>query len=392
MKFQFSERLENLPPYVFSEINRIKAEAEKRGVHLMSLGIGDPDLPTPIPIVERIREAATCPSNHAYSPYEGTLELRVAIRNWFKKRFSVNLNPESDVMALIGSKEGIAHLPWAICDPGDRVLFPSPGYPIFMNSILMAGGIPVPVPLRSENGFLPDLKELETLIQKHRPRLLFLNFPSNPTTATCSKHLLTQIVSIVKQYGVYLAYDNAYSEIYFGDENRPPSILEISEARDCAIEFHSLSKSFNMTGWRLGYAVGNSKILSALLRVKTNVDSGPLLSVQQGGIFALEHSDELIPQVIQPYIERRKLLVKELERLHIEFFSPRATFFVWAKVPGGRSSMAFCKTLIESQGLIVTPGIGFGSEGESFFRLALTVSSEKISEAMKRLEAHLGTL
>ncbi len=383
--FRQANRLEALPPYIFSEINAIKADAQKRGIDLLSLGIGDPDRPTPPEIVAKIREAALNPPNHVYSPYEGTLAFREAVTRWFLNRFGVSLDPAREVVALIGSKEGIAHFPVAFLNPGDVGLFPSPGYPIFSTSISLAGATPVAIPLRAENGFVPDPDEVRSLIKQFKPRSLLLNFPSNPTSAVCSREVLTEIVRMATEHQVILIHDLAYSEIYFDANRRPPSLMEIPGAKEVAIEFHSLSKTFNMTGWRIAFAVGNPQLVAGLLRAKTNIDSGPLLAVQEASIYALDNSDRFCEPIRKVYAERRQCLLEGLGNLGIEYFEPLATFFVWARVPKGGSSMQFTKDLIEKVGLVVTPGIGFGEEGEGFFRLALTVDTPLISEALSRL-------
>ncbi len=387
--FPQAKRLQELPPYIFSEINAIKADAQKRGVNLLSLAIGDPDQPTPADIVDQLQKASADPQNHVYSPYEGTLSFKKQVAQWFKTRFGVELNPESEVLALIGSKEGIAHFPMAFVDPGDRCLYPSPGYPIFSTAIQLAGGIPVPVPHRWETQFQPDLKELETLILVHQPKYMLLNFPCNPTSAVCSREVLTEIVKLAQKYRLILVSDNAYSEMYYDAEDKPMSLLEIPGAKDVAIEFHSFSKTFNMTGWRIAFAVGNASLIAGLLRVKTNIDSGPLLAVQKASEFALAHSEELSEPIRELYRKRREIVLNGLRRIGIEFFEPRATFFVWAKVPGKESSMDFVKRLISEHGLVLTPGIGFGKEGEGFFRMALTVPNEQLEEAISRLEKAL---
>ncbi len=389
MEIRKSRRLEELPPYIFSEINLIKAAAQKRGIKLLSLGIGDPDKPTPAAIVKKLQEATAKPANHVYSPYNGTLEFRSAVSRWFQKRFQVALDPETEVMALIGSKEAIAHFPIAFCDPGDRVLFPSPGYPVFQTSIALGGGIPVPMPMTSATNFLPDLNELESLMAKHKPKYAIFNFPCNPTSVVAPREMLVEIVALARKYGVIIVSDNAYSEMYYDEANRPPSLLEIPGARECTIEFHSFSKTYNMTGWRLGFAVGNAQLVDGLLRAKTNIDSGPLLSVQEAAIFALENYDALVPPIREVYAERRKILTAGLKELGIEHVPLNASFFLWAKVPGGRKSMEFTRELIDNQGLVVTPGIGFGEHGENFFRLAMTVDTPEIHIALEKLETYL---
>lgn len=387
--FSQAKRLQELPPYIFSEINVIKAEAQKRGVQLLSMAIGDPDQPTPESIIKELQRASQDPANHAYSPYEGTESFKAQVALWFQKRFGVQVNPATEVLALIGSKEGIAHFPMAFVNPGDKCLYPSPGYPIFSTAIQLAGGIPVPLPHRWENQFQPDLEELETLLLVHQPKYVLLNFPCNPTSAVCSREVMTEIVRLAIKHKTILVSDNAYSEMYFEDKDKPISLLEIPGAKDVAIEFHSFSKTFNMTGWRIAFAVGNPSLIAGLLRVKTNIDSGPLLAVQKAAEFALAHADELCQPIRSLYLQRRELVLKEFQRMGIEYFHPRATFFVWAKVPGQESSMDFTKRLIANQGLVVTPGIGFGEHGEGFFRLALTVPNAAIQDAMLRLEKSL---
>lgn len=386
--FPQSQKLQQLPPYIFSEINAIKAEALKQGKTLLSLGIGDPDKPTPPEIIAQIQECATVGKNHMYSPYEGSSEFRHAVAKWFQKRFGVSLNADKEVIALIGSKEAIAHFPVGFLNPGERALYPSPGYPVFSTSISLNGGIPVPLPLRAENGFLPDPDELTELIKKNQPRYMILNFPSNPTSAFCTRERLEALVAIAQKHGVIILSDNAYSEIYFDPANKPMSILEIPGAKDIAIELHSFSKSYNMTGWRIAFAVGNESLVAGLLRAKTNIDSGPLLSVQGACPFILENSERFSEPIRQLYKERCRVLCEGLDSIGIEYLKPAGTMFVWAKVPGGQKSMELCKDLIQKQGLVVTPGVGFGAEGEGFFRMALTVDTPEIERFVDQLRAY----
>ncbi len=387
--FAQADRLLQLPPYIFSELNAMKLDAQSRGISLMSLAIGDPDKSTPEGIVKLIQEAAMRPENHAYSPYEGTLAFRKAISCWFMGRFGVALDPTKEIIALIGSKEGIAHFPVAFCNPGDKCLYPSPGYPVFETSIRLGGGQAIPVPLSFENGFLPDTNVVEALFKEHRPRYMILNFPSNPTSAVISKAQLTDIVGLARKYGVILLSDNAYSEIYYDASNKPVSILEIEGAKDVAIELHSFSKTYNMTGWRLGFAVGNQDLVGGLLRAKTNIDSGPLLAVQDACTKVLANSESFVEPIRETYRERREKMLAGLKGLGIETFEPKATFFIWARVPGGGKSMDFTKKLIEKAGVVVTPGIGFGAHGEGFFRVAMTVEGPQIDEAFNRMERAL---
>lgn len=389
MSIQVSDRVANLPTYIFSKINDIKKKAQTNGMDLLSLAIGDPDLPTPEAIVTKMQEAVTKPENHQYSPYNGTDALRTSFANWFEKRFGPKLDPNTEVLALIGSKEGLAHFPVAFCNPGDVCLYPSPGFPMYRSAILMADGRPEAVSLRYENDFLPDLNELEAQFKSLSPKFMYLNYPHNPTSAICPKNILEDIVTLAKKYNVILAYDNAYSEVYYNESKRPVSILEIEGAKDIAIEFHSMSKAYNMTGWRLAYAVGNKTLLNGLLKVKTNVDSGPLPSVQETSIYALENYEKFNTEIRNVYKERLAVLSKGLTDLNIEHIVPEATFFLWAKVPNKMSSMEFVTALIEQTGLVLTPGSGFGPEGEGFFRMAMTVDVDKMKNALERLRAFL---
>lgn len=384
-----SNRLEAMPPYVFSEINKLKNQALNRGMSLLSLAIGDPDRPTPAPIIEKLQQSVARASNHVYSPYEGTIAFRTAVANWFAQRFGVAVDPAHEVVALIGSKEGIAHLPLAFCNPGDAAIYPSPGYPVFQTSLILAGAQAIPLAMRPEHHFRPDPAEVRQLFEKHRPKMMILCFPSNPTSAQCDRATLKQIVDLAREFDVLLAYDNAYSEIYREGAEKPCSILEIEGAKDVAIEFHSFSKTFNMTGWRIGFAVGAAGLVSKLLAVKTFIDSGPLLAVQETAAFALSRADEFATPIRRVYDERLARLLPGLSRLGIEYITPDATFFVWARVPGNEPSMQFTKRLIENEGLVVTPGVGFGNEGEGFFRLALTVDVPKIDQFLERLARQL---
>ncbi|MBY0371506.1 aminotransferase class I/II-fold pyridoxal phosphate-dependent enzyme [bacterium] len=386
MNIQQARRLRELPPYIFSELNAIKADASKRGIQLTSLAIGDPDKPTPPEILKFIQEASLKPENHAYSPYEGTPAFRQSVATWMQSRFGVSLDPQKEIVALIGSKEGIAHFPVAFCDPGDKVLYPSPGYPVFATSISLGGGQPIPIPLTPESGFVPDPQVLEDLFRTHQPKYAILNFPSNPTSATLSLKQLTEIVGLAKKYSVWILFDNAYSEIYFDEKEKPPSILEVPGAKDICIELQSFSKSYNMTGWRIGFAAGNPELVGGLLRAKTNIDSGPLLAVQEACTRILPRADEFSGPIRDLYSVRRDAMLSGLQDIGIEVFAPKATFFVWARVPNGGKSMDFTKHLIEKTGVVVTPGIGFGDPGEGFFRLALTVDPPQIHAALQKLK------
>jgi len=379
-RHRLSERLDRLPPYLFAEIDRKKKEARARGVDLIDLSIGDPDLPTPGPIVESLRRAAGDPANHQYPSYEGLPAFRRAAADFYQWRFGVELDPENEVLTLIGSKEGIAHLPLAFLDPGSRVLVPDPGYPVYGAATILAGGEPQTFPLRAEQDFLPDLKKLKP---RKEARILFLNYPNNPTGAVCDQKFLKQAVEFCRAHHLILAYDAAYSEIYF--DSPPGSALQLPGAREVTIEFHSLSKTFNMTGWRIGFAAGNPELIAGLRKVKTNIDSGTFQAVQEAGITALNSRQEFTGEIRRIYRERRDILAQALKRAGLEFEVPAATFYLWARVPSGRDSAAYATLLLEQAGVVATPGVGFGPAGEGYIRFALTKDKARITEAAQRI-------
>jgi LL-diaminopimelate aminotransferase len=376
-----SEKLKKLPPYLFAELDKKKEEVKKRGIDVINLGIGDPDLPTSKEIIEALYRAALDPSNHRYPSYEGMFILREKFAEWFKRRFGVTLNPENEVITLIGSKEGIAHLPLGVINKEEYVLIPDPGYPVYYASTIFADGVPYFMPLLKTNNFLPDLSSIPGEVVK-RTKLMFINYPNNPTSATAPLSFLKEVVQFALKHGIIIASDAAYSEIFWNE--KPHSILEVEGAMECAIEFHSLSKTFNMTGWRIGFAVGNRKIVNALLKVKTNVDSGVFQAVQYAGIKALEIYDKVSQQNREVYKKRREIFLKGIEKLGLNAHPSDATFYVWMECPENMSSMEMAERCLE-KGVVITPGIGFGKYGEGFIRVALTVSEEKIEEACKRI-------
>ena len=378
-----SERIRKLPPYLFAEIDEMKKRKEKEGVEVIDFGVGDPDIPTPKHIVEAMKKAVEKPENHRYPSYEGLLSFRQAVAEFYKRRKGVELNPEKEVISLIGSKEGIAHLPLAFVNDGDYVLVPDPGYPVYFSSTILADGIPYRVPLKKENDFLPDLESIPEDVAK-KAKILFLNYPNNPTTAVAEKEFIKAAVDFCKDNGIILAHDFAYGEITF-DGYRAKSFLEIDEAFEVCIEFNSLSKTFNMTGWRIGFAVGNEEILKGLLKVKTNVDSGVFQAIQEAAIAALTGSYDCIEENCRIYRERRNVLVEGLRELGLNVEKPKATFYVWCEVPEGYDSMSFTKKLLEDAGILVTPGVGFGEHGDGFVRFALTRDVSVIREAVERL-------
>jgi LL-diaminopimelate aminotransferase len=385
VQIKLASRLNLLPPYLFAELDRLKREVQQKGVDVISLGIGDPDLPTPAHIIEALKRTAENPANHRYPDYEGLLRFRESASNWYKRRFEVALDPNREVCALIGSKEGIANFPVATVDPGDIVLIPDPGYPVYYSGCVFNGGEPYFMPLRRENAFLPDLNAIPKEVAR-RARLMWLNYPNNPTAATAELSFLHDAVRFCLANDIILAHDFAYSEMVF-DGYRAPSLLQVEGARECAVEFHSLSKTYSMTGWRVGFVVGNDKLIGALGKVKTNVDSGVFQAVQEAAITALEGGDEKVREYCAIYKERRDLMVEALRALGLACDVPRATFYIWAQVPHGHTSVSFTERVLKETGVVITPGSGFGKGGEGYVRFSLTVSSERLKEAVERIKA-----
>jgi LL-diaminopimelate aminotransferase len=383
--FSLADRLSKLPPYLFAEIDRLKQEAIRRGMDIINLGIGDPDLPTPAHIVRRLQEAAADPRHHQYPSYEGMPSFRKAAADWYSKRFGVTLDPETEVLSLIGSKEGIGHLPLAFVDPGDIVLVPDPGYPVYQAGTIFAGGSPYFMPLTRERGFLPDLHATPAEALQ-RAKILFLNYPNNPTAAVASGTFFTEAVAFARKHGLILCHDAAYSEIAF-DGYLPESLLAAEGAKEVAIEYHSLSKTYNMTGWRIGFAVGCREILAGLGRIKTNLDSGVFQAVQEAGIAALCGPQDCVEEMRAIYKRRRDALVDGLTALGFAVDRPRASFYVWIGVPKRHSSASFASALLSDLGIVMTPGTGFGRHGEGYIRAALTVEVSRIREAVERIAA-----
>ena len=382
--FKLAQRLEALPPYLFAEIDRVKEEVRKEGKDIISLGIGDPDLPTPDFIIEELYRTAKMPENHQYPSYVGLMEYRAAVADWYKERFNVDLDPATEVVSLIGSKEGIAHFPMAYVNPGDLVLTANPGYPVYPSSTGFAGGEVRIVPLLEENNFLPDLEEISNDEWK-RAKMFFLNYPNNPTAAMAPREFFEKLIEKAKEFNVIIAHDAAYTEIYYDDNNKPISILEIPGAKDVAIEFHSLSKTYNMTGWRVGMAVGNAQLVSGMGKIKENVDSGIFQAVQWAGIAALKDGEEYARKFRSIYKERRDVVVEALRSIGINCPCPEASFYIWSRVPEGFTSADFVTKVLRQTGVVVTPGNGFGEVGEGFFRISLTVDSDRLKEAVSRI-------
>jgi len=385
---QFSDRVKRLPPYLFVELDAAKRRAKGQGKDIIDLGVGDPDLPTPAPIIAALAKAAKDPRNHRYALDQGLPELRRAIQRWCHDRFGVSLDPDQEILPLIGSKEGIAHLPLGLVNPKDAVLVPDPCYPPYRSGTLFAGGEVVSLPLFEENGFRPDFSTVKRATLK-KAKLLFLNYPNNPTGATADPSFFDEAIDISRRHRIMICHDAAYTEIAF-DGFRPTSFLERPGAKAVGIEFHSLSKSYNMTGWRIGFACGRREMVAALAKVKANIDSGIFQAVQLAGIAALRMSRLEIEKRNRIYEERRDLLVGGLHRLGWRVPKPRASFYVWARVPVKRSSGDFAKWVLNQTGIVVTPGVGFGPSGEGYVRMALTVPKQRIEEACRRLRKLLG--
>lgn len=382
--FKLADRLATLPPYLFAGIDKVKAEVAARGVDIISLGIGDPDMATPGFIIEAMKEAIARPANHQYPSYVGMLAFRQEVANWYDRRFGVSLDPATEVIGLIGSKEGIAHFPFAFINPGDLVLVCTPNYPVYHIATGFAGGEVQFVPLLEENDFLPDLDAIPEDTWK-RAKMIFVNYPNNPTAATAPLGFYEKLVDICRRFDVIIAHDTAYTEIYYDEDNRPPSILSVPGAKDVAIEFHSLSKTYNMTGWRVGMAVGNPTLVAGLGKIKENMDSGIFQAVQEASIVALRDGDDFCRELRGIYRQRRDTVINALHKAGIQCRVPQATFYVWARVPQGHTSADFVTRVLQETGVVVTPGNGFGTPGEGFFRISLTVDNARLEEAVSRI-------
>ncbi len=383
MPFRRAERLNQLPPYLFLEIDRKKRAAIAAGRDVIDLGVADPDRPTPSFIIRRMQEAVADPKNHRYPFDEGVPEFRQEAAAWFARRFGVQLDPKTELITLIGSKEGIGHLPIGVVNPGDYVLVPQPGYPVYFSATVFAGGVPYIMDLREENHWLPDLDAIPADVRK-RASLMYLNYPNNPTAATAPRAFFEKAVAFAKENDILIAQDMAYSEVYYGEP--PMSILQIPGARDVAVEFHSLSKTFNMTGWRLGFVAGNADAVAAVAKVKSNLDSGQFNAIQWAGVEAYRYVDHVEVRAMQDlYRERRDILVEGLQKIGIRVRKPDATFYIWAACPKGIDSMSWVGRLLDEISVVVIPGIGFGKCAEGYFRAALTMDTNRIREAVERM-------
>ncbi|MBU1037911.1 MAG: LL-diaminopimelate aminotransferase [Candidatus Omnitrophica bacterium] len=382
-----SERLKKLPPYLFVEIDRAKKRARDEGRDIIDFGVGDPDMPTPKFIIDAMNKAMRNAKNHRYPLDSGLPEFRQSCAIWFKKRYGVDLDADTEILPLIGSKEGIAHMGLACINPGDVALVPDPCYPPYTSGTLFAGGVVELMPLEAKNHFLPDLKAINHNIL-HKVRMIFINYPNNPTGAVCDKRFFAHVVEFAKKHDIIVCHDAAYSEMGY-DGYKAPSIFEVEGAKEVAIEFHSLSKTFNMTGWRLGFACGNPELIKALARVKSNIDSGVFFAIQWAGVAAFEGYDRHIAAALRVYEDRRDCLVTGLRSLGWDVEKPKATFYVWFKVPPRYTSTLFAKELLDKCDIVATPGNGFGNNGEGYIRMALTVDKKRIKEAVERIRKRL---
>jgi LL-diaminopimelate aminotransferase len=386
-----AQRLDRLPPYLFAEIAALKRRALSEGRDLIDLGIGDPDQPTPPSIINALAEAAQKPETHRYDETAaGWLPFLEAVSTWAGRRFGVTIAPDTEAMLLIGSKEGLAHLAWSYIDPGDLSLVPDPAYTVYKINTQMAGGDVVTMPLLEENGFLPDLAAVPTEAAR-KAKLLWLNYPNNPTGAVAPLSFYADAVAFAKDYDLLLVNDAAYAECYYEEAHRPPSVLQVPGGKEVAIELHSLSKMFNMTGWRLGFAIGNADAIATLNKLKSNLDSKQFPAISLAGAYALLHGDNR--PTLELYRRRRDILCEGLNALGWKVRKPDATFYVWARVPEGYTSMSFAKLLLEQTGILVIPGVGYGEYGEGYIRMSLTVlgdkNGERLAEAVERIREHV---
>ncbi|MBF0343671.1 MAG: LL-diaminopimelate aminotransferase [Nitrospirae bacterium] len=383
MNIALADRVRNLPPYLFDRIDKLKAEALRNNVDVIDLSIGDPDIPTPSHVVEALKRAAENPEHHRYPSYRGMASFRAEVSAWYKRRFNVDIDPEAETLSLIGSKEGVGHLPLAFVNPGEVVLCPCPGYPVYSIGTLFAQGEPYFMPLKEENDYFPDFSAIPQDILK-RARLMFLNYPNNPTSASTSRDNFVKAIELAHKYDILICHDAAYTETYF-DDKRPISFLEVEGAKEVAIELHSLSKTYNMTGWRIGFAVGNRELVQGLGKIKTNLDSGVFQAIQEAAIAALQTPDDQLAYIRNTYQDRRNCMYDGLRSLGLEVKRPEATFYLWAKVPANFNSESFSIHLLGKTGVLATPGNGFGVNGEGYIRFALTNGVDRIKEALERM-------
>ncbi len=386
-KMEPSLRVKSVPPYMFAEISRKIAEAKKKGIDVISLGIGDPDMPSPPEVVEELSRAAQDPKNHQYPDYEGMFAFRKSVSDWYKRRHNVTLDPDKEVLALIGGKEGNLHLSLAFVNPGDYSLVPVPGYTPYKTSTIFAGGIAYDMPLIEKNNFLPDLKIIPKDIAK-KSKIIFVNYPNNPTGAIAGKDFYAELIDFSEDNNIIVCSDNPYSEIGY-DGYKPLSFLEVSRAKDVGVEINSLSKPYNMTGWRIGMIVGNEEIIKQTGIMKNNIDSGVFNAIQYAAIKALNMDNSFIEKMAGVYQKRRDLVHDTLNSVGLKCAKPKASLYMWVKVPQGHTSASFATLMLEKAGVVITPGAGYGKEGEGYIRISLTVPDAKLMEAMDRIRKTL---
>lgn len=382
--FKLSKKVQALPPYLFLEIDKAKRRARAEGRDIIDLGVGDPDQPTPKFIIDSLSQSALDPANHRYALDQGMPVLRNAIGNWYKRRFNVDLSSDTEILPLIGSKEGIAHFPLAFLNPGDITLVPDPCYPPYKGGTILAGGRPYLLPLLVQNDFLPDLKKIPLSVRR-KAKIIFVNYPNNPTSACANDDFYTGLIEFAAKNKIIVISDLAYSEMAYEDF-KPRSLLEFPGAKDVVIEFHSLSKTYNMTGWRIGWACGNTQLISALAKVKSNIDSGIFSAIQLAGVTALQGPQDYLKSMCALYQQRRDVLVSGLNSLGWSAIKPKATFYVWIKIPPQADALSFAAHLLKEANIVATPGVGFGQYGEGYIRMALTVPIERIKEALERIK------
>jgi LL-diaminopimelate aminotransferase len=385
---RLSRRVLDTPPYLFHLIDEKKKAAQEKGIDVVSLAIGDPDMPTPEFILELMRREIEDPRNHVYPSYKGEPDFCEGVANWFSTRFGVTLDPKTEIMATIGAKDAVSHLPFVFLDPGDFALVTDPGYPVYEAAVGFTGGKVIRIPLNEENGFLPNLDAVNPA-DADKAKIMFVNYPNNPTSAVADESFFEELVAFAKRHDLVILADNAYSEVYFEEEDRPISIMKIPGAKDIAVEIHSFSKTFNMTGWRIGFVVGSKKLIDAVLTLKSNFDSGVFMAIQRVAAKALSHPEapKFCRERTELFKKRRDKIASALTDCGFKFLLPRASYYFWVRIPDNyRSSVDFCADLLEKKGLVVTPGVGYGPSGEAFFRVSMTSPDQRIDEAMKRLK------
>lgn len=383
LRVNMAERLAKLPPYLFAAIDEMKQQAIDAGKDVINLGVGDPDLPTPPHVIARLNETAQDPKNHQYPSYTGMDEFRKSMANFYVRTRNVTLNPRTEVVTLIGSKEGVGHIPLAFVNPGDVVLVPNPGYPVYEAGTVLAGGEVFNMPLLAENNFLPDLDSIPGQVAR-KAKLMYVNYPNNPTAATCERPFFEKLIAFAKEYEIIVVHDAAYADVSF-DGYRALSFLEIPGAKEVGIELYSLSKTYNMTGWRIGAALGNADVIRGLGKVKTNLDSGVFQPIQYAGIAALDGDQTCVAENNRTYQERRDVLVDGLKRIGWQVEKPKASFYVWIRVPQGWKSTDVTARIIQEAAVVTTPGVGFGSYGEGYIRMTITSSTARLAEAVDRI-------